>query len=66
MSKDQTRPDNVNCCIPYQQVLTRGTVEVAVGNVWSGGGKSRRGDGAMFGNEWLPNIAIIINPYFKY
>ena len=28
-----------------------------------GGGKNRRSDEAMFGNGWLPNIAIIINQY---
>ena len=31
------------------------------GNTWGGGGKNKRSDGpAMFGNRWLPNIAIII------
>ena len=36
------------------------------GNVWGGCGKNKRSDGAMFGNRWLPNIAIIINQYFNY
>ena len=37
------------------------------GNVLGGGGgENRRSDGAMFGNGWLPNIAIIINQYFNY
>jgi len=35
--------------------------------MWGGGGKNKRSDGpAMFGNGWLPNIAIIINQYFNY
>jgi hypothetical protein len=46
--------------------VARGTAEAAVGNASGGGGKNRRSDGAMFGNGWLPNIAIIINQYFNY
>ena len=36
------------------------------GDASGGGGKNKRSDGAMFGNKWLPNIAIIINQYFNY
>ena len=36
------------------------------GNMWGGGGKNKRSDGAMFGNRWLPNIAITINQCFNY
>ena len=36
------------------------------GNTWGGGGKNKWSDGAMFGNGWLPNIAIIINQCFNY
>ena len=31
------------------------------GGMWIGGGEKTSSDGTMFGNRWLPNIAIIIN-----
>ena len=34
--------------------------------MWVGGGKKQRSDGAMFGNGWLPNIAIISNQVLNY
>ena len=34
--------------------------------MWVGGGKKQRNDRAMFGNGWLPNIAIIMNQCFNY
>jgi hypothetical protein len=37
------------------------TVVVVVAGVCDGGGRWKRNDGAMFGNNPLPNIAIIIN-----
>ena len=34
--------------------------------MWVSGGKKQRSDGAMFGDGWLSNIAIIINQCFNY
>ena len=36
------------------------------GGMWVGRGEKTSSDGTMFGNRWLPNIAIIINQRFNY
>ena len=42
----------------------RGAVATAVW--WDGGGGLERNDRTMFGNRWLPNIAIINNQCLIY
>ena len=48
--------------------FVRGNSGSGSGRMWVGGGasKKQRNDGAMFGNGWLLNIAIIMNQCFNY
>jgi len=46
--------------------FARGSGDGGGGGMWVGGGKKQRSDGAMFGNGWLPNIAIISNRAVNY
>ena len=48
------------------RAFARGSGDSGGGGVWVGGGKRQRSDGAMFGNGWLPNIAIISNRALNY
>ena len=48
------------------QAFARGSRNAGSGGMCGGGGERQSSDGAMFGNGWLPNIAIINNQCHIY
>jgi len=48
------------------RAFARGRGDSGGGWLLVGGGKRQKSDGAMFGNGWLPNIAIISNQALNY
>ena len=49
-----------------ERAFARGSGDGGGGGMWVGGGNQQRSDGAMFGNGWLPNIAIISHQCLNY